>query len=251
MPRVMFTRMPFTVINSSLTTIPSADVEAFSSLELDSYEQWNFGGNASSLNGLVNNRAMTAQSASPIYFNKYISVSGTFGSALLSPLEEVAGAVDTIAVVARLEADSGGTVLPFGSLGSSTGGSPFLDGTGGSRTVYVNYRGPFNANTGLFIPQGSWLFVAISRNFSGSSKTIKVMVGGSTLYEGTGTTAFSPAASGNKISLGNPYLSSGTAGSVWNFSELVLYQRALTPVELSALYTRAKARAAASGITVV
>lgn len=253
MSRSMFTRLPFSVADSSLPVIPSSDISTYVDVEFGSYEHWSFGVNASSLIGLNNQRSLTVQSVAPSYVSNYVSVSGDSGKGLLSPLGEVAGQVDTLAAIVRLQTSASGGLTPFGSLSPSAaavGGAVYL--TTGSSVLNATYRGTTisTVSTGRSLPTNTWLFLAVARNFSGTSKRLRVLVGGSTVFETTGSNAYAPIVSPNTIALGNGYYS-GSSGSVWNFAEFVMFNEELSATDLSALYTRAKARAAKKGITVV
>lgn len=251
----LFTMLPFSVSNPALPVIPGADFERLSELEVGAYEHWLFDNGAASLYGGLNGRALTAQSDPATFSDSYLSISGNEGKALLTDMGEVAGQKDTICVVFRYSTTSG-VVIPFGSLAKTAeaalgGGCPYIANAG--RDILLQYR-PTNINsidTGKDAPASTWLFMAVSRDMA-TDGVVRTLVGGQTQHSITVTNvaAYIPAGSGRKIGLGSAYYNAAT-GVTLDFAEAVLFDRALSAAELTDVYTRAKARMAERGITVV
>lgn len=251
----LFTMLPFAVVNASLPVIPSGDITLLTELEPDAYEHWIFDNSSASLSGLLKSTPLTAQSTAPTYSSKYLSISGNEGAGLLTPLTESEGQTDTIAVVFKYTTAANGIVIPFGSLAKSAdaalgGCSPFLSAA--PRTLYSTARGAAGIstlNSGDTIAASTWRFLCVSRKLTASG-TYKVLKGTSTVRESSGDySAYVPAGSGRKIGLGSLYYNS-EAGNTLDFAEAVVFNRALSAAEMSALYLRAQARMAARGITI-
>lgn len=252
----LFTILPFSVNNPALTLIPSSDYQRLSDFETDSYEHWLFDkGNQSELTGIVNGRILTVQSTAPTYSGNYLSIPSDEGKGLLTDMGEIAGQIDTICVVFRYSTSTG-VVIPFGSLSKTVdaslgGGAPYIGNA--SRDLLLQYR-PTNINsidTLKDIPAASWQFIAVSRNMA-TGGIVRTLVGGQAVHEITvsAVSSYIPAASGRKIALGSAYYNA-VAGVTLDFAEAVVFDRQLSAAELHGVYTRAKARMAACGITVV
>lgn len=252
----IFTIMPFSVNNSSLPVIPSSDYQRLSDLEIGAYEHWLFDkGNQSDLTGGVNGRLLTVQSTAPTYSGNYLSIQSDEGKSLLTDMGEVAGQTDTVCIVFRYST-SAGVVIPFGSLSKTVdaslgGGAPYIGNA--SRDLLLQYR-PTNINsidTLKDVPAASWQFLAVSRNMA-TGGIVRTLVGGQAIHEITvsAVSSYIPAASGRKIALGSAYYNAA-AGVTLDFAEAVVFDRQLSATELAGVYTRAKERMAARGITVV
>lgn len=251
----LFTILPFSVNNPSLPVIPSSDYERLSEFEINAYEHWLFDkGSSSGLTGEVNGRILTVQSTAPTYSASNLSISGNQGAGLLTDLGEVAGQTDTICVVFKHSASTG-IVVPFGTLSSTAdaalgGGGPFIDGA--TRDLKLQYRATSinSTDTGKDAPAATWHFLAVSRNMA-TRGVVRTLLSGQALHEVTvGGTAYIPAGNSRKIGLGSAYYAT-PAGSTLDFAEAVVFDRQLSATELAGVYTRAKARMAARGITVV
>lgn len=252
----LFTILPFSVNNSSLPVIPSSDYQRLSDFEIGSYEHWLFDkGNSSDLTGGVNGRLLTVQSTAPTYSGNYLSIPSDEGKGLLTDMGEVAGQKDTICVVFKYSTTTG-VVIPFGSLsktaeGSLGGSAPYIGNA--SRDLLLQYR-PTNVNsidTLKDVPAAAWQFMAVSRDMSAGG-IVRTLVGGQTAHEITvsAVASYIPAGNNRKIALGSAYYNA-VAGVTLDFAEAVVFDRQLSATELNGVYTRAKARMAARGITVV
>lgn len=240
----LFTRLPITV-SGSLPVIPSADIQSLVNYEQTSYEHWIFSGGAGALVGKKAGKALTLQSTAPTYSAYYLSFGGN-GKALLTDLMDSAAATDTVCVVMR-PAASVTMQVPFGNVGSVLGGSPLIYGTP-TRTLAHTYRGISNSGNQTAISPAAWQFLAISRNFSGTTKSIRMLLGGTAQAVTTNSGTYTPAAT--PIALGNSSLA-GVGVDVIDYAEFIIFPTALDATELEAVYQRAKARCAARGLAVV
>lgn len=246
----LFTRLPLTLNAPTMPLIPEADVDYFVPYEPLAYEHWIFNkGDSSGLIGLKAGSLLTAQSDAPTYDVKHLTLSSYYGKALLTGLEETATIEDTIAVVFRPGVLSSSLKLPFGTLGSAAGGSPFIGSNG---QMYATYRGINNSlSYGAPLSADSWYFAAVSRNFSGASKAFKLLIGGTQVVETYTSNSYIPAPVGRKIALGNGYYSSSVSNNTYDFAEFIVFPKAMSATELQALYERRKAKMVTSGINVV
>jgi hypothetical protein len=252
----IFTMLPFVVADNSLPVIPVEDYVRLRKLEeAGAYDHWIFGGDAASLVGKIGENLFTAQSDAPIFMSSYLSISGAEGKALLSPLGEDEDQADTIAVVFRHSHTGSGVVVPFGSIGKSSdppptsGGSPFR---AGASLCFLTYRGAINSIEvpGVTIPENQWLFLCVSRRMTADGR-VRLLRGGSEIVSLAGDySGYTPAAAGRKIALGSAYFTSNAAHTI-DFAEAVIFNRELAEDEIEGVYTRAKERMAARGITVI
>lgn len=165
-------------------------------------------------------------------------------------IADTADAQDTICFVFRAKARDSITVIG-GSLSSSGngGGSVFHTTTSGS--IRVNYRG-LNGDWVASVPhainiqQDKWYFVALSRDFSGSTKTGVLFVAGAGNKSLSGTGTYD--AQGN-IGIG-PHRYPDFAGEDKDYAEFIYFDKPLTLSQLQSVYERSKARMAAEGIDI-
>lgn len=242
----LFTRLPLSAPTGSLPVISPSDIDYFVDYEAQSYDHWVFGSDASSLVGLNNGNALSPQST-PTYGSNYARIGTAVGNGLRTALEDSATSEDTVVAVVRV-ATLPGIQIPFGTLDTSTGGSLFF----GDGNCSITYRGIFSSQpAGNAITANTWHFVAVSRDFRGTGKSIKSLVGGGSVVERASSATYSPAPAGRKISAGNAYYGSGVATGVMDLAEFIVFNRALSSAELLALYARRKTKLAARGVTVV
>lgn len=242
----LFSVLPITVNDPTLPVLQMADVNAFDGLEFSAFDHWIFDeGSAAGLTGKRNALALTPLGTSPTYSSNYITMSTATGKGLASTLIDDGRNWTGCAVVRTA---SSGTQLLFGTMGSSTGGSPFFSGADPNHKLFNTFRGMLSSDdTGQVAPTGSyWYFVACSLDADG--KSVKTLVGGGAGDVSTSATSY--VSSGNAIALGNGYYTTGSAANM-DFAEFILFDRALNAADLTAIYNRSKARLAERGITVV
>lgn len=247
----LFHRLPFSVTDPTLTQLNPADVEALGGSEFGAFGHWTLGGTSASLTD-PNGAALTAQGTLPTYSSNYLTIPATAGNALISGLSDSLALENTICAVVR-KAVGNTTDFLMGNFSNAAGNK----GGGFSVTSGASYPramagwsigvGPNAALPGFSFTTG-WQFVAMSRDFRAVSKPVKFLLGGTTAYEAsfTGTYTLPPDP---RLALGNMAysLSSGTMDA----AEFIVFPRALTATELTAVYNRSKARAAVRGLTVV
>lgn len=249
-----FTRLPVTSTNAALSTVPMADIDYFTNYDPTTYEHWLLGGNTDCLTGPSNANVLTPQ-ASVIYAPNSIKLSSPIGSGLLTDLTESAALVRTICCVFKFSATTGnyGVMGSLGVTAENNGGGLFISGTAPSQSLFSTYRGiTSSANVGA-LTAGNWYFVATSMDFSGSSKKIKHLLGGGAGYELATANAYIPPTTGRKTALGNAYGPAPAAiVSPMDFAEFMVFDgRALTLLELQAVYASRKIKLAKRGIVVV
>lgn len=221
---------------------PDSDIRYLVPYEPDAYGHWIFNkGDSRGLIDLVAGRALTPQAAAPTYSSNYLSVPALLGNALLTDRAETANMTDTVCALIRIGV--GTNLQPvIGSMGAgaSTGGSLFFSGTEPSRSLFSTFRGVTNsvvvAATGS--PSAKWLFVAFARDFSGTTKVIRQLVGGSALVESSSAGPYVPATAGQFVALGNPYYTT-TAGPAVDAAEFIYFSSALSANRLAGEIGRA------------
>ncbi len=251
MPNLV-TVLPFSVPGNSLPTVAPEDMRRLSDVEIGAYDHWIFNGGASSLVGKSAGKVLTVQSTAPTYSSDWLSISLNQGAGLLTDLGEVSGQADTLAMVCKIATVPtaaivlGGTLAP--SAEPSPGGGSFFITTGGE--LRLLNRGTTQTITDAdTLSANTWAFICMSRNMSASG-AVRLLKGGSTVREYLANfSAYVPAPSPRKISLGGAYYNN-QAGNTLSIFEAVVYNRALTAQEIGDLYLRAKARAAKVGITI-
>lgn len=253
MPNLV-TVLPFSVPGSNLPTVAAADMRRLSDVEIGAYDHWIFNGGASSLVGKSAGKVLTVQSTAPTYSSDWLSISLNQGAGLLTNLGEVSGQADTLAMVCKIATVPtaaivlGGTLAPSSEPAPQGGGSVFIS-TGDK--LYLSNRGTSQNGTDTTdtLSAATWAFICLSRNMSASG-AVRFLKGGSTVREYLANfSAYVPAPSPRKISLGGAYYNN-QAGNTLSIFEAVLYNRALTSQEMLDLYNRAKSRAAKVGITI-
>ncbi|AQS46554.1 hypothetical protein BMG03_01105 [Thioclava nitratireducens] len=248
MTQPIFTILPFAVSNDALPRIPASDISLMGPVELEAYETWAFGNSAASLTGAKSGRMLTPQ-GSVSYFNDYLRVPLSSANGLVSDVPEIASQTDTMAMVMRFSTLTGSTSALLGTINGGTGGGLLLSASAFSH----NQRGLTGVTqaTGISAVEGEWRFVAISRDFSAATKTVRILIGGESLFtDDGGTGSYVPAPSGRFLSFGNAYLTSGST-AVMDIAESAIWRKALSGDELTTAYQRAKIRMAARGITIV
>jgi hypothetical protein len=246
-----FFRLPI-VATANLGTVPDQYVNLFENYERAAYEHWIFDrGSSDNLIGRVNNRLLTAQATEPNYSAGYLTLPRVNGQALLTDRSDTATAVETLFAVVRASADLGSSSMQImGSLGATTGSGIFFHSVAFPKVLRVTARdGMFsNALAGEASNADQWVFVAMARNFSGATKTIKSLRGGGVIYNLSTATGYTPSA-GN-IALGNAYTAAAGAGSM-DVAEFGIFTQALSDADLQSLYARRKRELGRLGISVL
>lgn len=247
----MMTILPISTSNLLAPIIQSNDINYLDNYDPGTLEHWIFDrGNISSITGRKNGKVLTPQVA-PVYNRSNLTISGALANAIISDYPDSSLAVDTFCMVFKCAAGTIGQslILSNGTL-STTGLYISVAGGGVSRTANLSFSGVgYIPNIGA-IAAGQYYFIAVARNFSGTTKIVRYIVGGMPAFE---SIFFNMAYSPNLISnvgLGNTSMS-GTDPNSISYSEFRIYPRCLSLIELNAVYVDAKKRAALRGISVV
>lgn len=249
----LFTRLPFVVNDADLPVIPASDIRTFVDYEVDSapYDHWLLSGSSEALTGKVAGRMLTPQSVSPIYLSTHTVIDGHIGKGLLTDLTD--SAAQSMAIIIKRPANMpAGLQLLFGALDSGTGSAGYFEDIGAGDTMTCNLRGWGGSFTkpSLRLPgvTGDWLFLALSESSGSGSSTGIVFAGGSP--DGNSAALTMPVnktVTGRKLGLGNAFLAGGL-GLNLEVAEFVLWNRAISLVELGDIYSRAKKRMAGRGL---
>ncbi|ATQ67723.1 MULTISPECIES: hypothetical protein [Methylosinus] len=247
----LFIMLPFSVDNPSLPVIPLTQIEPLAPGEPAAWDHWIFGAGETTLTGRVNNHVLTPQ-GSRAWAPNYVTIPMATGNALVSSKTESATVADTLCCVARIPgALPSGSAVIMGSLGDAvspnTGGGLFASGSALSQ----NHRGLSGVitNTGLTLAADIWMFLAVARDFSGASKTTRVLLGGSPLVENGGISGAYNNSAGYQA-FGDAYLTTATTAHL-DLAEAAIYVGAMSGADMALAYARAKERQAARGIAVL
>ena len=209
-----------------------------------------FGSDGGSLIDGVNGRLLVAPGSAPAYSAAHLTVAQANGNGLRSDLMDTVSMQRTMACVVRDPGAITGLVLSIGSLSTTQGVSLFRTTVSGNiLTTARTITGFTSADSGRAMTANSWLFVALSMDFSATTKVGTLLRGGGAAVSMSGTGTFIPQTAGG-IALGGSYYSSGVVQNM-DFAEAVLFDRAMTATELGNLYVRSKSRMAARGIAVL
>ena len=251
--------MPFVATTPGLPTVAPGDLVPYADYETSALEHWVFGGDSTSLVGLVNGRQLTPQSSMPSFSSVSLTLPGQ-GEALISDIDDT-HARTFFAVVRRpvqgAQSDRG---VYWGNRGFSAsfphdGGiiaqaNFFSVSAGGSvNTVYSDINGSSRSTSSLTynnagVDVGDWAFILVSESIDGFIVQIN-----STQAPGSATVerALAPV----PYALGNAYYNNPDWKSLsLEFDEWGCVDGTADSAEATALYNRAKARCARRGITV-
>ncbi len=253
----LFTRLPITLTDTTYPVVSEAEIDYFTDYEPASYEHWIFNkGNSANLIGVNNSKVLTPQAEAPVYGTNYLeNLIYPAGKALLTDYADTVNAKDTVCMVVNDSDTSAGIHQLWGNrVSESVGGSPLFSGVSPLRKLWLGYSGVHGGGiaTGLSIPStSSWYFVAVSRNFALTTKTLIGFIGGQTAYSYSGSGTYAPGTA-QVVSLGSPnYTTASIAKSFNKVAEFIIFDKALTAAEIQAVYLRRKAKLASIGIAVV
>lgn len=255
MAKVLFTRLPFSVPDSSLPVIDSADIQLLVDYETESFDHWLFNNGSASLVGLKAATVLTPQTDAPTFSATNLILNNSYNKALLSEMDDAAEMCIAMVIKRRADLVGGDMGVLSGTLGISSespayGGSLFESV---SHALYSNTRGIAQAGP-LVLPGsvGEWVFVAQSEDGVLPSSNV-LYVGG--VGTSTASSSTNKRVRLNKVALGCAYYNNSAVLDVPNLevAEFILFPRALSITELNGVYERSKIRLANtnSGITVI
>ena len=242
----IFTMLPFSVSNSALPQLAAADYELLVNYEPDAWGHWNFGTSSASLTDLTQGKALTLAGTTPTYNSNGVVIAGGLNSGLVSGL--VDGDERTFCAVIKVPSLSSYTgALIAGILSDTQGFAGFITKASSLYSLLPIARGATgiaqNAATGTV--QDEYVFIALS--WSNATKTINKFFGGRISASQTSTT--SKTNSSSNLGFGNISYTNTSYHSPIEICEGILYDKALSLSEISAVYNRSKNRMAAKGIT--
>ncbi|WP_010604018.1 hypothetical protein [Pseudoalteromonas maricaloris] len=248
----IFTVLNVTSNNPDMPVISASDVEYLFPYEKDSYGHWAFG-NIQPLVSKVTDKQLAEQSESPVYTDKFLTLSGN-GKALLSDFAD--SNIDcTVATVFRVDSYADVPVI-FGSLSSAAvgGGSVYLITNNDDQTanMYANYRGTNIGNSPIMtgLSANTWYFLAVTREVIDEAGNIGVKLKLNELpVVARNQTSGTPYDDNAVIACGQAYYPTSLGAST-DFAEFIIFDKVLTTDELNALYFRSKSRMAKLGINI-
>ena len=243
----LFTKLPIVVNNPLLGVIPAADTDNLAGPEASAYGHWIFDtGDSTAYASKVSSKVLTEQNSAPSFSSNYVTITGAPGDSLLTDYPDSANAVDTIAMIVRLPTIGGIRLLGGTLLANPNGGGLFLSGT----SMYHQYR---NAITSAEVDDGfaadNWYFLAATRDFSGGTNVLRVLLGGDDVHTGTHFSDYNPNATDN-INFPNAGYAAVITGDI-DYAEFMVFDYAMDASALTALYNRRKEFMGTQGITVV
>ena len=222
-------------------------------VENKAYAHWLFGGSASSLVDVVNNKQLTLQpgaTINPAYSENGVTISTAYGNSLLSDITDAASQNITMIAVVRCNTTSLavllGNLLPTGVNTSSSCGA-FASAGKAYATVKpsVSGSGVLNSLTPpASITQTSTFFIAVIVDKVAQKAVIHIEQGAvDSSNEGVFSSTYETSL--NKIAVGNNcYTTSATTSNTATYNEVIIFDRALTLAEIQAVATRSKERLA-------
>ena len=253
MSKVLFTRLPFSVPDSSLPVIDSADIQLLveAEYETESFDHWLFNNGSASLVGIKAATVLTPQTDAPTFSATNLILNNSYNKALLSEMDDAAEMCIAMVIKRRADMEGGDIGILAGTLvslaGDNMGSSLFV---GSAHQLYANTRGIGGGSLVMPGSENDWVFVAMSEDGVAPSSNV--------LYAGTvgGVTAASAEnknVSSRKVALGCGYYNTTSTLDVPNLevAEFILFPRTLSITELNGVYERSKIRLANRGIKVI
>ncbi len=240
----LFTILPVNTNDNSLPRLNPDDVQLFGSAEYGATGHWLFGGGASSLTGITASKSTLLEgSTSPVFSSNYVTLNG-YPAGLTSPSADAVDATDTLCFVFKTPTSISSDII-CGNATLTSGDGGFFVATNASKELYVTYRTSSTANLiGSGLVENTWYFVAISRDFSGSTRKITTKL--SELSTALTTLSGSYTASSTNIAIGNATYNN--AARPVDFAEFITFDTAYTSGGLEAVYARSKERMESRGI---
>ncbi|HDH0344342.1 TPA: hypothetical protein PIO13_001903 [Klebsiella pneumoniae] len=249
-----FFQTPVIYSGNDLPVIPESEIERFEVVyEADAYDHWALNGTDMSLTGLVNRRLLTmigGVTGEAGNFTMNVNTSAKRG--LRS--DKADSLIQTQCAVIRVDstpAASASASILFGSLNQSSGSAVYIDENPFIRRQFrpsISVTGEKSAG-GL---ENKWLFVSLSEN--GTSTTMKsiVLVGGETPSVVEKEYAQAKTVGTNNVSIGPIDYSSSVLGYPvkLDVAEYIVYDKALSGIEMLSVYIRSKKRLASRGINI-
>lgn len=255
-------RLPVTANNGSLLQFPTSKVSALNDIFAFAVDHWEFGGGAASLAGMRGEVTLTPAGSAPTYASSYLTVSGQNGLDMGLPDR----LTHTFACVFKVPENltSGTDHVLFGNWREDSYGT---DGTGGCRLRLQGSSGELMwGNATANIPlrtsgrpgsPGEWIFCSGSEDYSGSNRSMRIVVG-----NGSGLSVFDDTddaynqsepktLADRNLQIGNTFVTSGDGGAVTMSAAAYWQDRVLTESELMQVYNHYKLRSAERGINVL
>lgn len=242
----IFTMLPISVSNSTLPVLSPSDYELLVNYEPDAWGHWLFGVSSSSLIDLTAGKTLTLAGTEPTYNSNGVVIAGGLNSGLVSGL--IDGDERTFCAVIKVPSlTSYAGALIAGIISDTKGFAGLITKATSVYSLTPLVRGATgiiqNAATGTV--QDEYVFVALS--WSNATKTLNKFFGGRISTSQTSTT--SKTNSSSNLGFGNIAYSNASYHSPIEICEGILYDKALSLSEISAVYNRSKNRMAAKGIT--
>lgn len=238
----LFTILPFSSNDNSLVKLDASKVEFFSDAELTAYGHWIFARNPTPLIGLVNNNDLTEQGDPAILSDKHLTISTATGNSLASDLIEIGGATTYCGVIRLKEGTIGTFMMGNGSQGAG-GGLIYTSQT----SSFLRFKGISTANLGINIPLEEFTFIAVSYTYGPGGTDIKVKIGDNAIVNVNDGSEYTPDPA-VPFSLGvNSY---STVGNLMDAAEFMVFEKAMSDVEIEALHQRSIARMAVRGLAI-
>ncbi|MDX7162102.1 MULTISPECIES: hypothetical protein [Klebsiella] len=249
-----FFQTPVIYSGNDLPVIPESDIERYEVIyEADAYEHWALNGSNSSLTGMVNRKVLTRVgdiTAADGIFSMQVNTTAKLG--LKS--DKADSRVQTQCAVIRVDStpsSSSSASILMGTLNQSAGSAVYIDENPFIRRQFrptISITGEKSA-TGL---ANKWLFVGFSENGTASGMISTVLVGGDSPSIVTKDYAQAKTVSTNYVSVGPIDYSASTGGTAvkLDVAEYIVYDKALSPSQLLAVYIRSKTRLANRGFMI-
>lgn len=237
----------------TLKNVQSLEVEK----ETDAYAHWDFKNDSNSLVDLIGKKTLVVQdgaSVQPLYTDTNVQLSLTQGNSLITPLTDTSTQSFTLAAVVKVNQES--ISILFGNLVQSpntlySGTSGFTSNKKGYVTVKPSKGSPASANgvssldVGIVLDTSKYMFLAVTVDKTTKKASVFISQGSQSFAEKVYTAP--KYENTNKLAVGNAFYK-GKIGTA-NYSEFVMFDKALTLNQLESLKERALTRSYDKNIT--
>ncbi|PKR90861.1 hypothetical protein CXZ10_05795 [Pleomorphomonas diazotrophica] len=250
-----FLQLPVAIANGQGPLVSLADCRPIfpTSIETDAYGHWDFGGDAVSLNSLIDGKALTPAATAPVYNSDSIKLVDGGMNGLLTDLDDRA-AMTVCLVVKLIDPGSPTSQVVFAStitsnVPASGGSMGYLDRDAAGQFRFTSLRRPASGLVGSNFPVASntdkWAFVGFAADDASGRVVYYGTFGTSTEGSGFTKTLASPM---RKVSIGNASYSSAQYLYGPQLAEAIIFTGRKTAAEMAAIAARSKTRMQRKGI---
>lgn len=234
-------------LDSSLVTTPFGASE---SVDYNATHFWDFG--VASLASAISDATLALGSSNDSFNATGLKVGTARTDRVVSNVYPTEGQAITLAAVvsANFPAYPSTTLTAFGNWNDTNGFCPYFGSAAKNMKARWNSAQVYGADDRP-VPLNKPLYLIMSLNPGTKQGTISLMDSTLTYFQTTMTPSSAVLGNTEAIVLGQTKIASdGTSAYNWNFHEFAIYDNVFMPIaEHAAMFTKAKARQTAKGIT--